>query len=66
MLDELTAEEICRLVQILQAIPEGTTCAIGAALYMLESAPGVTSLCAKVEEAGGREDVQAYIAAHYS
>jgi hypothetical protein len=66
MLDDLTAEEVCRLVQIVKAMPEGTTCFIDDTLHMLESAPGVETLVEKLNQAGERDDVKAYIVAHYA
>lgn len=66
MLDDLTAAEIVSMVQIFKAIPENVMVFNeNGELTMLENLDSVKSLAEKLNEAGEREDVKAYIDEHY-
>lgn len=66
MLDDLTPAEVVAFVQLLQSVPENVMIVNeNNELTMLDNLDSVQSLAAKLNEAGDREDVKAYIDKHY-
>lgn len=66
MLDDLTPEEIVALVHLFQALPDNVMVINeNNELTMLDKLDSVQSLAKKLNEAGDRDDVKAYIEEHY-
>lgn len=67
MLNDLTAEEVIALVQLIRIAEsvEGAMVFVGDTLTNIDGIPGVKSLAEKINEAGERDDVKAYLAERY-